>query len=339
MSQSVVYWEHMKDYSPIYKITPKLTNLVYQIAQDLERINIIREQVLTPYLRRENRIKTIRSSLYIEANTLSLDQVADVVDGKTVIGPERDILEVKNAIKAYDKSLDSDPYSVRDLLVEHELMTKDTVEEHGRFRSGGVGVFAGKVTIHVAPPADQVPELVEQLLEWVKNADLPQVVKSCIFHYEFEFIHPFADGNGRMGRMWQTLLLYQENPVFGWLPVETIIARQQEEYYAAIQQSTKENDSAIFAEFMLTALAEAVAEFKNNQGVVGVSLSAPLNKTEEAVLNVVTNNPYATYREIASKIDKTPKTVQRALASLKERGLISRVGSDKTGHWVSKGVW
>jgi Fic family protein len=329
----------MKDYSPIYKITPKLTNLVYQIAQDLERINIIREQVLTPYLRRENRIKTIRSSLYIEANTLSLDQVADVVDGKTVIGPERDILEVKNAIKAYDKSLDSDPYSVRDLLVEHELMTKDTVEEHGRFRSGGVGVFAGKVTIHVAPPADQVPELVEQLLEWVKNADLPQVVKSCIFHYEFEFIHPFADGNGRMGRMWQTLLLYQENPVFGWLPVETIIARQQEEYYAAIQQSTKENDSAIFAEFMLTALAEAVAEFKNNQGVVGVSLSAPLNKTEEAVLNVVTNNPYATYREIASKIDKTPKTVQRALASLKERGLISRVGSDKTGHWVSKGVW
>ena len=325
----------MKDYSPIYKITPKITNLVYKIAQDLERINIIREQVLTPYLRRENRIKTIRSSLYIEANTLSLEQVADVIDGKTVIGPRRDILEVKNAIKAYEKLLDCDPYSFRDLLAEHELMTKDTVEEHGRFRSGGIGVFAGKIPIHVAPPAGQVPELVAQLLVWGKDADLPQVIKSCIFHYEFEFIHPFADGNGRMGRMWQTLLLYQENPVFGWLPVETIIARQQEEYYSAIQQSTKENDSAIFTEFMLTALAEAVSEFKNNQGVVGTPLGAPLNKTEQAVLKVIINNPYATYQEITNKIHKTPKTVQRALANLKERGHISRVGSDKAGYWLT----
>jgi len=325
----------MKDYSPIYKITPKITNLVYKIAQDLERINIIREQVLTPYLRRENRIKTIRSSLYIEANTLSLEQVADVIDGKTVIGPRRDILEVKNAIKAYEKLLDCDPYSFRDLLAEHELMTKDTVEEHGRFRSGGVGVFAGKIPIHVAPPAGQVPELVAQLLVWVKDADLPQVIKSCIFHYEFEFIHPFADGNGRMGRMWQTLLLYQENPVFGWLPVETIIARQQEEYYSAIQQSTKENDSAIFTEFMLTALAEALSEFKNNQGVVGTPLGVPLNKTEQAVLKVIINNPYATYQEITNKIHKTPKTVQRALANLKERGHISRVGSDKAGYWLT----
>ncbi len=327
----------MKDYSPIYKITPKITNLVYQIAQDLERINIIREQVLTPYLRRENRIKTIRSSLYIEANTLSLEQVADVIDGKTVIGLKRDILEVKNAIKAYDKLLDCDPYNATDLLAEHEQMTKDTVEEHGRFRSGGVGVFAGKIPIHVAPPANQVPELVDQLLVWTKTTDLPQIVKSCIFHYEFEFIHPFADGNGRMGRMWQTLLLYQENPVFGWLPVETIIARQQEEYYAAIQQSTKENDSAIFAEFMLMALAEAISEFKNNQGVVGIPLGAPLNKTEQAVLKVIINNPYATYLEIANKINKTSKTVQRALASLKERGHISRVGSDKSGYWLTNG--
>lgn len=242
---------------------------------------------------------------------------------------------MKNAIKAYEKLLDCDPYSFRDLLAEHELMTKDTVEEHGRFRSGGIGVFAGKIPIHVAPPAGQVPELVAQLLVWGKDADLPQVIKSCIFHYEFEFIHPFADGNGRMGRMWQTLLLYQENPVFGWLPVETIIARQQEEYYSAIQQSTKENDSAIFTEFMLTALAEAVSEFKNNQGVVGTPLGAPLNKTEQAVLKVIINNPYATYQEIANKIHKTPKTVQRALANLKERGHISRVGSDKAGYWLT----
>lgn len=323
----------MQDYSPIYKITPKITKLVYQIAQDLERINIIREQVLTPYLRRENRIKTIRSSLYIEANTLSLEQVADVIDGKTVVGPAHDIQEVKNAIEAYNQLLECDPYSIKNLLDEHELMTKDTVEESGVFRSRGVGVFAGDIPIHVAPPAEQVPKLVKQLLEWVKNSDLPQIIKSCIFHYEFEFIHPFADGNGRMGRMWQTLLLYQENPVFGWLPVETIIAKRQEEYYMAIQHSTKENDSAIFAEFMLTALAEAVAEFKNNQGVIGRPLGAPLSNAEQAVLKVITSKPHATYQEIADKIGKTPKTVQRATASLKDHGLVSRVGSDKTGYW------
>lgn len=324
----------MKNYAPVYTITSKITSLVYQIAQDLERINIIREQVLTPHLRRENRIKTIRSSLYIEANSLSLEQVADVIDGKNVVGPLQDINEVKNAMEAYDRLLGCDPYSVKDLLAEHKLMTKDTVNESGRFRSHGVGVFAGNIPIHVAPPAEQVPLLVEQLLFWAKSDNLPQIIKSCIFHYEFEFIHPFADGNGRMGRMWQTLLLYQENPVFGWLPVETIVANRQSQYYDAIQRSTKENDSAIFAEFMLTALAEAVAEFKNNQGSVGTPLEPPLSKTEQAVLDTILSNPYATYQEIAQKIEKTSKTVQRALVSLKDRGIVSRVGSDKTGHWV-----
>ncbi len=310
--------------------------MAYRIAQDLERINIIREQVLSPYLRRENRIKTIRSSLYIEANTLSLEQVADVIDGKAVVGPKNDILEVKNAIEAYDALLACDPYSVADLLGEHRLMTQDTVEESGKFRSQGVGVFAGDIPIHVAPPATQVPVLVEQLLEWAQKTELPQVIKSCIFHYEFEFIHPFSDGNGRMGRMWQTLLLYQENPIFGWLPVETIIARQQEEYYAAIQQSTKENNSAIFAEFMLTALAEAVADFKDNQGVVGSPMATLLSDTEQAVLKVVVANPSATYEDVAGKIGKTSKTAQRTLAGLKSRGLIERLGPDKTGHWKVK---
>lgn len=325
----------MKDYSPVFIITSKITRLVYQIAQDLERINIIREQVLTPYLRRENRIKTIRSSLYIEANSLSLEQVADVIDGKHVIGPVQDINEVKNAIEAYGRLLDCDPYSVKDLLSEHKLMTTDTVNESGKFRSRGVGVFAGNIPIHVAPPADQVPILVEQLLNWAKNDDLPQIIKSCIFHYEFEFIHPFADGNGRMGRMWQTLLLYQENPIFGWLPVETIVANRQDEYYAAIQHSSKENNSAIFAEFMLSAIAQAVTEFKDNQGTVGRPLGKPLSKTEQAVLAVISSNPYARYQDISLKIKKTPKTVQRALYSLKDRGIVSRVGSDKTGHWIT----
>jgi Fic family protein len=323
----------MDGYSPIYKLTPKITNLVIKIAKDLERINIIREQVLAPHLRRENRIKTIRSSLYIEANSLSLEQVADVIDGKTVIGPLHDIQEVKNALEAYNHLLECSPYELSDLLSQHGLMTKDTVKESGIFRKGGVGVFAGGIPIHVAPPADQVPVLIEQLLDWAESTDLPQIIKSCIFHYEFEFIHPFSDGNGRMGRMWQTLLLYQENPVFGWIPVETIIADHQSEYYKAIHQATKENDSAIFAEFMLSAIAEAVTEFKDNQGVVGKPIGIPLSATEQAVLKEVIANPYATYVDVAVKITKTSKTVQRTIASLKERGLIRRSGSDKSGKW------
>lgn len=323
----------MDKYSPIYKLTPKITSLVIKISKDLERINIIREQVLAPHLRRENRIKTIRSSLYIEANSLSLEQVADVIDGKKVVGPLHDIQEVKNALEAYNKLLECNPYSLEDLLHQHGLMTRNTVKESGIFRSGGVGVFSGSIPIHVAPPADQVPVLTSQLLDWAKRTDLPQLIKSCIFHYEFEFIHPFSDGNGRMGRMWQTLLLYQENPVFGWLPVETIIAVRQSEYYDAIARSTKENDSAIFAEFMLEALAEALMEFKDNHGIVGKPLSRPLNTSEQSVLDMITANPYATYLGISVKISKTTKTVQRTLASLKERGLIKRSGSDKTGKW------
>lgn len=323
----------MDKYSPIYKLTPKITSLVIKISKDLERINIIREQVLAPHLRRENRIKTIRSSLYIEANSLSLEQVADVIDGKKVVGPLHDIQEVKNALEAYNKLLECNPYSLEDLLHQHGLMTRNTVKESGIFRSGGVGVFSGSIPIHVAPPADQVPVLTSQLLDWAKRTDLPQLIKSCIFHYEFEFIHPFSDGNGRMGRMWQTLLLYQENPVFGWLPVETIIDVRQSEYYDAIARSTKENDSAIFAEFMLEVLAEALTEFQDNHGIVGKPLSRPLNTSEQSVLDMITANPYATYLGILVKISKTPKTVQRTLASLKERGLIKRSGSDKAGKW------
>ncbi|MDR1115370.1 MAG: Fic family protein, partial [Tannerella sp.] len=237
----------MENYEPIFKITSEILTAAYEIAADLERIDIIREKTLTPQLRKENRIKTIHSSLWIEANSLTLEQVTDIVEGKHVIGPVRDILEVKNAIVAYDELLDCNPYNEKDLLRQHGLLMKDLVDNAGKYRNAGVGVFDGNVPVHVAPPHSQVHVLMGQLLNWIKTAKLPQVVKSCIFHYEFEFIHPFMDGNGRMGRMWQTLLLYQENPVFAWLPVETIVAHNQQEYYRAIRRSTHHNDSGIFA--------------------------------------------------------------------------------------------
>jgi len=252
----------MENYAPIYKITDEILTYAYEIAADLERIDIIRESALTPQLRKENRIKTIHSSLWIEANSLTLEQVTDIVEGKPVVGPAKDILEVKNAIVAYDELLDCNPYSENDLLRQHGLLMNGLVDKAGKYRTAGVGVFAGEVPIHVAPPHSRVPVLMGQLLDWVKTAKLPQVVKSCIFHYEFEYIHPFTDGNGRMGRMWQTLLLYQENPIFAWLPVETIVAHNQQQYYRAIRRSTQHNDSGIFAAFMLAAIKQASAEFK-----------------------------------------------------------------------------
>ncbi|MDR1679142.1 MAG: Fic family protein [Prevotellaceae bacterium] len=254
----------MENYAPTFTITPEILNFAYEIAADLERIDIIREKTLTLQLRRENRIKTIHSSLWIEANSLTLEQVTDIVDGKRVSGPQKDILEVKNAIVAYDELLECNPYNEKDLLKQHGLLMNGLIENPGKYRRAGVGVFDGEVPIHIAPPYERVPLLMNQLLVWTKNAKLPQVVKSCIFHYEFEFIHPFSDGNGRMGRMWQTLLLYQENPVFAWLPVESIIAHNQQEYYRAIRRSTYHNDSGIFAQFMLSIIKEATAAFKEN---------------------------------------------------------------------------
>jgi Fic family protein len=253
------------NYEPIFKITPEILRLSYQIGRDLERIDIIKERILSPRLRRENRIRTIHSSLWIEAGTLTLQQITDIIDGKHIVGPIKDIQEAKNAVAAYNKLFSCNPYSIEDLLNEHRLMMTTLTADAGQFRTRGVGVFAGEIPVHIAPPADRVPWLVADLLEWVKTSTIPQIIKSCIFHYEFEFIHPFSDGNGRMGRLWQTLLLYQENIVFGWLPVETLVAARQADYYDALNQSTAQNNSAIFVEFMLAALAESTNELRTKK--------------------------------------------------------------------------
>ena len=208
-----------------------------------------------------NRIRAIKSSLAIEANSLSLEQVTDTIRGKPVHGPEKDILEVNNAYSAYLMLPELDPYSIEDLLRVHKLMTNGLVDESGRFRSSGVGIFSNNKLIHMAPPAYLVPCHIANLLKWVRTSEFDPLVKSCIFHYEFEFIHPFVDGNGRMGRLWQTLLLSRWNPVMEWTPVESMIEKYQDEYYRAINQSTERTDSGIFLEFMLNIIDEALNEF------------------------------------------------------------------------------
>ena len=247
-------------YQPPFTISSRAVSLVAEISALVERYVIRLEQRDALKLRRANRIKTIHSSLAIEGNTLSLKQVTDILDGKRVIAPLREIQEVKNAIATYDLAPTLDPFSVKDLLKAHGTMMAALVDGAGNFRTGGVGVFAGEQVIHVAPPAGQVPQLVANLFDWLRNSKDHLLIRSCVFHYEFEFIHPFADGNGRTGRLWQSLILAKLNPVFLHLPVETMVHDNQNGYYQAINDSTAKSDSCIFIDFMLERILDALKQ-------------------------------------------------------------------------------
>ena len=251
----------MRNRKPPFEITNAILDEIAEIAELVGHVNASLGLSTNPTLRRTNRIRTIYSSLAIEQNTLSLEQVTAVLSGKRVIAPPKDIAEVKNAYEIYEMMDNLDPYSVDDLLSAHGVMTKDLVEESGCFRSRPVGVVdkQGNV-LHFGTLPDYVPGLVMELLDWVRNSDFHMLIKSCVFHYELELIHPFADGNGRIGRLWHTLLLTQWKPMFAWLPVESIIHDRQDEYYQAINRSNNEAESTAFIEFMFSAIKEALLE-------------------------------------------------------------------------------
>lgn len=246
---------------PPYTITSAALNLVAAISEQLATLSAtgaLTAENLSPQLRRENRIRTIHASLAIENNTLSLEQVTDIIDGKPVIGPPRDIQEVRGAVAAYEKLAAWKPHSLKDLLAAHALLMHGLVENPGKLRTGGVGVFQGSKVIHMAPPANLVHGHLENLLQWLKNTDEHPLITSCVFHYEFEFIHPFDDGNGRMGRLWQTLILSKWKPVLAYMPVETIVRNRQREYYASLGQADAQGEATKFTEFMLTALHDTL---------------------------------------------------------------------------------
>ena len=246
-------------------MTYKITNLIAAISEQLGQIKILSKRNLTPHLRKENRIRTIHSSLAIEHNSLSLEQVTAIIDGRRILGNPVEIKEVKNAYITYEMMLTLDPYSVDDLLKAHEAMMNELISENGRFRSGGVGVYNGKALVHMAPPASMVPGQIQDLFIWYKTSEIHPLIRSAIFHYEFEFIHPFADGNGRLGRMWHSLLLGRWNEIFYWLPVEDLIRSRQEEYYNVLGKSDREADSSAFVEFLLQVILDTF----ENTAVVG----------------------------------------------------------------------
>lgn len=291
---------------PPYTITPTILNLVAEISEAIGRYTVLAEQNQTPRLRRDNRIRTIQASLAIENNSLTLEQVTAVIEGKRVLGHPREIQEVRNAFAAYEAMDDWRASSERDLLAAHELLMRGLVDEAGRYRAGGVGIFRGAQLVHMAPPAARVPTLMADLLDWLKDTPEHPLVASCVFHYEFEFIHPFTDGNGRMGRLWQTLILRHWKPLLAYLPVETVIRERQADYYRVLAEADEQAQATPFVEFMLSALQDAIAE-----AVAGDQEDDQVSDQVSALLRVLGTNVLGS-REMMQGLGLAHKATFRA---------------------------
>ena len=247
-------------YAPPYAMTAEIVRMVAEICEIVGRFTVAADVMITPRLRRENRIRSIQGSLAIEQNSLSLDQVTAVIRGRRVLGSPREIREVRNAFAAYETLPNWAPAEMRDLLDAHRLLMAGLVDEPGSFRRGGIGVFKDQQVVHVAPPAQRVPKLMADLLNWLKTTPEHPLIAGCLFHYELEFIHPFADGNGRMGRLWQTLILSRWQPWLAFVPVESVIHERQEAYYQALRQSDQQAEATRFIVFMLEALRDTLKQ-------------------------------------------------------------------------------
>ena len=316
-------------YEPPFTITAKILNLVASIS---EKVGAINSDLLqnSPELRKQNRIKTITGTLAIEGNTLTEEQITAILEGKRVMGTVRELAEVQGAIKAYEALESLNPNSIEHLLEAHGLMMSDILSDAGEFRTKSVGIHKGDKVVHIAPPAHMVAGQISDLLRWIENSEFHPLITSTIFHYEFEFIHPFIDGNGRMGRLWQTLILSKWKPLFISLPLESVIKDNQEQYYKALEQSDAVSDSSSFVEFMLYAIDNSISE----NVLVNVSKNVLVNlKPVDAVLQLIKDNVHITRKEMAYQIGKDIRTIGRAIKKLQESGKLKRICSAKTGYW------
>lgn len=312
-------------YEPPFERNNRIDELCMEIAELVGMVSPQAELVKSPILHRKLRIRTIHSSLMIEGNGLDESAVTAILDGKRVLGDAHDILEVENARRAYNLIPELDPYSLNDLLKCHQVMMDGLVGEAGRFRSGNVGVFDGDVLIHAGTPAAYVPEVMADIFGWLKRTDMHPLLSSCVFHFEFEFAHPFADGNGRTGRLWHTLLLSRWRPVLGWLPVESTIRERQKGYYAALAKSDAAGSSEAFVEFMLEAIRDTLLPYAKPSGAQDIARKRALAYFE--------STPKGNISALAAELGCSKRTAERIVSGLKESGALKRIGSARGGCW------
>lgn len=320
-------------YQPPYTITSKIINLIAQISENIGRLTVLEEIQDSLKLRKANRIRTIQGSLAIEGNTLSTEQITAILNGKTVIAPPKEVQEVRNAIKAYEAFQQWQPSQEKDLLQAHQILMTGLIDEVGQYRHGGVGVMSGDRVVHMAPPANQINRLMADLLNWLNDSDIHPLIQSSVFHYEFEFIHPFADGNGRMGRLWQTLILSRWNPIFANIPVESLIYQNQKAYYEALQASTDRTDSAPFIEFILHMILDAIlssTDTAQDSDHVTAQVNVQVSDQVQRLLSAMKQEDY-TLAELMQLVGLTHRaTFQRNyLNPAIEAGLIKRTIPDK----------
>jgi len=316
---------------PPYKITGKILKLVAAISEKIGEVNSAHLSKPPTELRKKNRIKTIHSSLEIEGNTLTLEQITAIVENKNVVGPKRDILEVKNAIAVYDYLDKLNPFSFDSFCEAHGILMNGLVESAGKLRGKSVGIVKGSDVTHIAPKSDMLKPLMTDLFDYLQNDEDLVLIKSCVFHYEMEFIHPFIDGNGRMGRLWQTLILKEVYPVFEYLPVEALIKERQDRYYEALGQSDNAGESTVFIEFMLEIILESLEDLLNIQNV---SLS---NIDRINLFKSVVKDEYFSRKEYLKNFrELSSATASRDLSSAAEKGLVEKLGDKNTTRYKFK---
>ncbi|WP_300674686.1 Fic family protein [Soonwooa sp.] len=315
---------------PPYEITSQILKYITSISEKIGEVNAKYLIKTNPTLRKQNQIKTIHSSLSIEGNTLTEEQITAILENKRVVGPEKDIIEVLNALEVY-KNLKNFKYNnEKDFLKAHKLLLKNLILRAGNYRNQGVGIVKGSKVEHIAPPYQNVPFLMKDLFEYLKDRTELNLIKSCVFHYEMEFIHPFIDGNGRMGRLWQTLILMEQYPVFEFLPFETLISKNQIEYYEALSKSDKEGKSTKFIEYMLKIIDQSLSELLENS-VKKLSDENRIQLFLEQIDNEFSRKDYLDFfKEISTA------TASRDLKNAVESGLIEKNGDKKTSVYRKK---
>ncbi len=309
---------------PPYEITAEILKYITSISLKIGEVNAKYLIKTNPTLRKQNQIKTIHSSLSIEGNTLTEEQITAILENKRVVGPEKDILEVLNALDVYKNINKLKPESEKDFLKAHQLLLQKLINEPGKYRKQGVGIVKGSKVEHIAPPFGNVPYLMKDIFEYLKVKNELTLIKSCVFHYEMEFIHPFLDGNGRMGRLWQTLILMQEYPIFEFLPFETLISKNQNEYYNALSISDKEGKSTKFIEYMLKIIESSLIDLLKNS-------TKPLTKEDRIQLFLENHTGEFTRKDYINYFkDISSATASRDLKNAVENGFISKTGDKKT---------